>query len=299
MRFSSLRYLMKQGWKSLAANRLMTFASVGVLTACLIITGVAALVFVNINSLVAYMADQNEIVVYLLPEVTDEQAAAMHEQIAAMSNVLEVEYNSKQDAFAQVQTWLEDYGDLLTNYEQIFPARFLVTVDDLNFISQTNAELAALPGVELTEVPSDLTGIIITISNAVTYGGLSLVLILGVVSVIVISNTIRLTVFARRKEISIMKYVGATNAFIRFPFFVEGMTVGLIAGLLASGVVCAGYFFAYSYLLEMYNVWVMSLIDNIYSLESIWYFVVGGFALFGILIGGFGTATSVRRHLKV
>ncbi|MDL2252494.1 permease-like cell division protein FtsX [Ruminococcaceae bacterium OttesenSCG-928-I18] len=299
MRLSSLRYLIKQGWKNMAANRLMTFASIGVLTACLIITGIATLVFVNVNNLVDYLANQNEIVVYLLPETPEEQAVAMNEQIASMQNVLEVEYNSKTDAFEEVEQWLDTYGNLLQNYEQIFPARFLVTVEDLNFIEQTNAELAALPGVDFTQVPSDLAGIIITIKNAVTYGGLGLVAILAVVSVIVISNTIRLTVFARRREISIMKYVGATNAFIRLPFFVEGMTVGLIAGILASAVVCTGYYFVYQYLMEMYNTWVMSLMNNIFTLENIWYYVAGGFAVFGILIGGFGTATSVRKHLKV
>lgn len=299
MRLSSLRYLIKQGWKNMAANRLMTFASVGVLTACLIITGIAALVFINVNSLVNYMADQNEIVVYLTPEVPDEQAAAMNDQIAAMPNVLEVEYNSKADAFAQVQEWLDSYGNLLTNYEQIFPARFFVTVEDLTLIEQTNTALAALPGVDYTQVPTDLTGIIISIKNAVTYGGLGLVIILAVVAIIVISNTIRLTVFNRRREISIMKYVGATNTFIRLPFFVEGMTVGLIAGVLAAGLVCAGYYFVYNYLMDMYNTWVMSIMHNIFTLESIWPYVVAGFAVFGVLIGGFGTATSVRKHLKV
>ncbi len=299
MRLSSLGYLIRQGWKSMAANRLMTFASVGVLTACLIITGIATLVFANVNSLVEYLANQNEIVVYLKPEVPEEQTIAMKDQITAMPNVLAVEYNSKADAFQQVEEWLDTYGDLLANYEQIFPARFLVTVDDLTLIEQTNTELKALPGVDFTQVPSDLAGIIITIKNAVTYGGLGLVAILAIVSVIVISNTIRLTVFARRREISIMKYVGATNAFIRLPFFVEGMSVGLIAGVLASGVVIAGYYFVYNYLLEMYNTWVMSLMNNIYTLDFIWPYVLGGFALFGVLIGGFGTGTSVRKHLKV
>ncbi len=299
MRLSSLRYLIKQGWKNMAANRLMSFASVGVLTACLIITGIATLVFINVNSLVNYMANQNEIVVYLSPEVPDDQAAAMNEQIAAMPNVLEVTYESKADAFTQVQAWLETYGNVLNNYEQIFPARFFVTVEDLTLMEQTGTALDALPGVDYTQMPTDLTGIIITIKNAVTYGGLGLVAILAVVSVIVISNTIRLTVFARRREISIMKYVGATNTFIRLPFFVEGMTVGLISGVLAAGLVCAGYYFVYNYLMDMYNTWIMSIMHNIFTLDVIWPYVVAGFAVFGVFIGGFGTATSVRKHLKV
>ncbi len=299
MRFSSLRYLIKQGWKSMATNRLMTFASIGVLTACLIITGIAGLLSLNVNKIVDYLANQNEIVVFLQPDVSDDDALALETQINGIQNVLGVTYRSKLDAYEDVKGWLEGYGDLLKGYETVFPAKFLVTVEDLNFVAQTNDALAALPGVESTIVPTALAGVMVTIKNAVTYGGWGLVVVLALVSVIVISNTIRLTVFARRREISIMKYVGATNAFIRLPFFVEGMTVGAIAGLLASGVICGGYYLAYNFLTNMYNTWVMSMIDQVYTLDDIWPYVVVSFVAFGILIGGFGTATSVRKHLKV
>lgn len=299
MRLSSLGYLIRQGWKNMASNRLMTLASLGVLTACLIITGIASLISINVNNIVDYLADQNEIVVYLDPELPEGDADALGDQIRAMSNVLEVKYDSKEDAFNTVEEWLQNYGNALEGYEMIFPARYLVSVDDLHFIEETNARLAELPGVESTSVPTDLAGIMITIKNAVTYGGWGLVIVLAVVSIIVISNTIRLTVFARRREISIMKYVGATNAFIRLPFFVEGMTVGAIAGVIAAALVCGGYHLVYRYLIEMYNTWVMSLMHQIYTLNDIWMYVVVGFVAFGIIIGGFGTATSVRRHLKV
>lgn len=299
MRPSSLGYLIKQGWRSMGANRLMTLASVGVLTACLIITGIASLLSINVNNIVEYMADQNEIVVYLAPELSDTEADALGDEIRAMSNVLEVKYDSKEDAFNTVKEWLSGYEAALDGYEPIFPARYLVSVEDLHFIQETNDRLAALPGVESTSVPTDLAGIMITIKNAVTYGGWGLVAVLAVVSIIVISNTIRLTVFARRREISIMKYVGATNAFIRLPFFVEGMTVGAISGAIAAGLICGAYYLIYQYLVDMANIWVISLMHQIYTLSDIWMYVVAGFIAFGIIIGGFGTATSVRRHLKV
>ncbi len=299
MRPSSFRYLVKQGWHNMGANRLMTFASIGVLTACLIITGIAALLTLNVNRVVDHLADQNEIVVYILPETTDQQIAEAQAQIESMPNVLEVTYVSKEEAFQQVEGWLSEYGDLLTGYDNIFPATFRVTVKDLNYISDTNLQLASLPIVEKTDVPTDLAGVMVTIKNAFNYGGIALVAILAVVSIIVISNTIRLTVFARRREISIMKYVGATNAFIRLPFFVEGITVGIIAGLLSSGLVCGGYYFVYEYIRELYNTWIMSLMSSIYTLEEIWLPVVIAFVGVGAVIGGFGTALSVRKHLKV
>lgn len=299
MRPGSLGYLIGQGWHNMAANRLMSFASIAVLTACLIITGIASLLSANVNRIVDYLADQNEIVVYLKTDLSEEDTAAIEEQIKGMSNILEVKYESKADALDTMKEWMAEYSGVLDSYKDIFPARFFVSVEDLHFISETNQRLLEIEGVESTNVPTDLAGIMITLKNAVTYGGWALVIVLAVVSIIVISNTIRLTVFARRREISIMKYVGATNTFIRLPFFVEGMTVGAVAGAIAAALVCVAYYFVYQYLLEMYNTWVMSLMSQIYHLQDIWPVIVIAFVAFGIIIGGFGSATSVRRHLKV
>ncbi len=299
MRPSSLKYLIKQGWQNMSANRLMTLASIGVLTACLIITGIASLISINVNRVVDYLANQNEIVLYINEDATEEEAKAVGSAIEEVPNVLGYEYVDRHAAYEQVNSWLADYGNLLDGYEEIFPPKYLVSVEDLNFIDETSTQLGAIDGVERMDVPSDLAGVMITLKNAVNYGGWGLVIILAVVSTIVINNTIRLTVFARRREINIMKYVGATNTFIRFPFFIEGMSVGIISGLLASGVVCGGYYVVYQFLREMYNTWVMSLFSSILPLQSIWMYVVGGFVLFGVFIGGFGTATSIRKHLKV
>lgn len=299
MRIGSFFYLVRQGWKNMGANRLMTFAGIGVLTACFIITGIAALLTLNVNAVVDHLADQNEITVSFFPEVDDETAMAMQADIEKIPNVAAVEYVSKQDAFETMQGMLEDYGNLLEGFELIFPARYQVQVADLSFIEATRAQLRVLPGVEEVRAPVDLASIILTIKDAVTYGGWGIVAILALVSVIVISNTIRLTVFARRREISIMKYVGATNAFIRLPFFVEGMTVGVIAGVLSSAVVCGAYYLAMNFLRGMYNVWVLSLLGSLYKLENIWMYVAVFAVALGMLIGGLGTASAVKKHLKV
>ena len=299
MRLSSFGYLVKQGLKNMGANRLMTFASVGVLTACFILTGFATLLLLDVNQVVDYLAGQNEIVVNLLPEIEDEGAAAIGAQIQAIPNVEAIEYVSKTDAYAEVQRMFGNYSNLLQGYENIFPAGFRVTVEDLNFIEQTNQLITALPGVEVTYVPVDLAGVVITIKNGVTYGGYAIVIMLAAVSIIVIVNTIRLTVFARRREISIMKYVGATNTFIRLPFFVEGMSVGILAGLISTAAICGGYYIIYGFLQGMHNVWVLSILSSLLRLENIWYFVLAAALLLGALLGGIGTALSVRKHLKV
>ncbi len=297
MRISSLRHLIKQGLKNMGTNRLMTFACIGVLTACFIITGIAALLTVNVNRVVDYLSDQNEIHVFLLPEVDDATAAAMEAEILAISNVASTTFISKEQAFLDMESMLDE--NMLDGFELIFPAKYLVTVEDLNFVQETNQRLMEMPLVEKTEAPVDLAEVMVTIQSAVTWFGWGLVAILAFVSLIIISNTISLTVFARRREISIMKYVGATNAFIRLPFFVEGMTVGIVAGLLSGGIICGGYYLVHSFLMDMTSVWVLGIISRIYSLSEIWLYIVLAAVAAGAFVGGVGTSFNVRKHLKV
>ncbi|MDL2323837.1 permease-like cell division protein FtsX [Ruminococcaceae bacterium OttesenSCG-928-A16] len=298
MKLGSFRYLVKQGWKGMAANRLMTLASIGVLTACLIITGIASLLSLNVNRVIDYLGNQNEIVVYLY-DISQEEMDALGAAIVQTPNVKEATSVSKEEALEQMKGWMGDYANLLDNYPTILPASFRVTVEDLSLLAQTNEQLKIMPGVESTSAPSELAGVMVVLKNAVNYGGWALVLILALVSIIIISNTIRLTVFARRREISIMKYVGATNTFIRLPFFVEGMTVGLVSGLIGAGVVCGAYYLVMQYIQGSQNLWVAAIISNLLPLQSIWLYVVLAFVAFGLFIGGIGTTNSIRKHLKV
>ena len=128
---------------------------------------------------------------------------------------------------------------------------------------------------------------------------LSLVIVLAIVSVVVISNTIKITVFNRRKEIGIMKLVGATNGFIRFPFFVEGVTSGLISALIASAIVCGGYYAVYEWYGKNPTNLTTMFGGTLLPLQDLWYYVVLGFMLFGFVLCGIGTATSIRKHLQV
>ena len=147
--------------------------------------------------------------------------------------------------------------------------------------------------------PSELSSTLVNLKRIVNYIGWGLVAVLGVVSVVVISNTIRLTVFARRKEINIMKFVGATNAFIRLPFFVEGMTVGAISGVLATVVVGGAYYGLEQALLQPEALWLNEFTKCMWPFMDIIWPLLGGFVLFGVAIGGVGCASSIRKHLKV
>lgn len=299
MRLGSFRYLVKQGWRNMAVNRLMTFASIGVLTACLVLTGIASLLSINVNRVVEYLGTQNEIVVYVREDASPEEAGELPQLIQAIENVDDVRYISKDDAFAQMQDWLGENGWMIDGYTTIFPASYRITVHDLDKIADTSAQLGLLPATDTVSTPTELAGVMVTVKNAVNYGGYALVGVLALVSVIIISNTIRLTVFARRREISIMKYVGATNAFIRLPFFVEGTTVGILSGLLASGAVCGAYYLVLQYIGASQGMWVMRITGSLLTLQQVWGYILVSFVVFGFLIGGLGSANSIRKHLKV
>ncbi|MCF2556472.1 ABC transporter permease [Fournierella massiliensis] len=301
MRGSSFRYLSKQGLHSLVANRLMTLASVGVLTACLILVGVATLFSANVDSLVEYLGEQNETVVYIGKDLSEEQIAQVDSQIRGISGLSAVTYVSKEEVLETYKGYMEEYAVLFDDFEEDNPfrANYRVVVEDLNQLDEIVAQLEAIEGVEDVSPPTELASVFLSIQRAVNVGGWVLVAVLSLVSIVVISNTIRITVFARRKEISIMKYVGATNAFIRWPFFVEGMSVGLIAALVSSGVVMGAYAIVLHYAGDLSGFWNSLLGVSLLPLSQVWYWLLGGFAAFGILIGSLGTATSIHKYLEV
>ena len=159
--------------------------------------------------------------------------------------------------------------------------------------------LGGSSGLLIVTVPTGLSDLVVNSHKAVTVVSVCLVVLLGFVSIVVISNTIRLTVFARRKEINIMKYVGATNGFIRLPFFVEGIAVGLIAGAIASAIVRGGYQLLLIYSVDFPAFWGSILNDVLLGMNQIWWKVLVAFLAFGSLIGSVGTATSIRKYLHV
>ena len=301
MKWSSFQYLTKQGLHNLRANRLMSLASIGVLTACLLLTGIAGLFSANVNSLVEYLGDQNETVVYLDQGLSDEELASVDQTLRSMPGLAAVTYVSQEEVLETYKGYMSEYADLFNDFEEDNPfhANYRVVLEDLNQLDEMIAQLEQIDGVYSVSAPTQLSSVFLTIQRAVTYAGWALVAVLALVSVVVISNTIRLTVFARRKEINIMKYVGATNGFIRWPFFVEGTSVGLISGLLAAGLVIGAYALVVNRVGAMSGFWGPILGSCLLSVGQVWPIVLGAFLIFGVVIGSIGTATSIRKYLEV
>ena len=302
MNWSSFKYLAHQGLHSMVKNRLMSVASIGVLTVCLLITGVAGLFTLNVGSLMDYLGSQNETVVYLKEDLTEEGLAAVDSALRSISGLREVTYVSKEEALERMKESMGDSAYLFNVFEgseNPFLANYRVVLDDVSDLPEIQPQLEAIEGVESVGAPMQLSQMFTSVHQGVSAVCVVLVAVLGFVSVVVISNTIRLTVFARRKEINIMKYVGATNGFIRLPFFVEGITVGLIAGLISTALVLGGYQLLLIYAVKLPGFWGTLLGGTLLPLDKVWYLVLGGFLAFGMLIGSIGTASSIRKYLKV
>ena len=283
MRFSSFTYLVGQGLHNLRANRLMTFASMGVLTVCMLLIGAAYLLGVNIDAMVAYIGDQNETGVYMDDNATDEQIAAADAAIRSTPHVVGVTYMSPQDVLATYGDMLADYTNLQQVFENDnpFTPNYRVAVDSPDDIESVSAQLLQIDGVASVNAPLAMADTFTSLQRVINYACYGIVAVLAIVSIVVINNTIKITVFNRRKEIGIMKLVGATNGFIRFPFFVEGVTSGLISASIASGIVCGAYYALCRWYAENPSNLSQMFGGTLVPLESVWYYIVGGFVLLG------------------
>ncbi len=301
MRFSSFVYLVGQGLHNMKANRLMTFASMGVLTVCMLLIGTAFLLGINIDAMVAYLGDQNYIVAFLEKDLTEEQQAEIHNAITATPGVAEVTYNSPEDFLANYSGMLEGNVNMQEVFaeDNPFHPSYQVVLENIEDMDAVAAQLGSIANVVSVKAPTSVQRLFLSLQTAITYGSYGLVAVLGLVSIIVINNTIRLTAFARRREIGIMKLVGATNGFIRFPFFVEGTTSGLLSAGIASGIVCGAYHLVEKWYSEHPTILTELFGSDLVPLESVWYFIVGSFVVFGFVLCGIGTATSIRKHLRV
>lgn len=301
MKGSSFGYLVRVGIKSVFKNRLMSFAAIGVLVACMILTGSAWLLSANVNSVVGFLENQ-EIMVFVKDEVDEEGIKGLDLDLHSIDNITTVEFISKEQTLEDYKVKLEGDADLLVDLEgenNPYPNAYRVLVSDAARIVETVNKIATLEGVEKVNAPTDIAATIVEIKHAVYIGGASIVAVLAVVAMIIIANTIKITVFNRRKEINIMKFVGATDSFIRLPFVVEGITLGLIAATLAFFAVWG----AYIYLIE----WMSGNNSQLFALFQgqlvdftlIAPYMMGAFAGAGVLVGVVGSMIFVRRYLKV
>ena len=301
MRPSTIFFLTRRGVRNLGKHWAMTIACIASLSVCMTLNIFASLAEVNVGSMVAYLGSQNETVVYLDPECDDATAAQVGETLSAMPGVSGVQYVSKQDVLDTYRGYMQDYSSLWDEFEtdNPFKANYRVTLSDLTQMESMSVKMQAIPGVVSVAAPVEMTNIFVEIQKAVTNGGRMIVLVLMVVSIITVGSTIRLSVFARRREIEIMKYVGATNSLVTLPFFVEGLAMGLISGVLTAAISLGGY----SYMVQasdgLGGVWEMIMGQALVPVSAVWSTIIPYSLIGGAVVGGLGSMFSIRKHLNV
>lgn len=273
----------------------MSLASIIIMAACMLIMGSAVLIISNLNAFVVQMQKEDEVVVFIDENATDDQAEALEKQLRGHENVNEVYYVSQDEALKEYMGMFPDQEDMFDNLKENNPLRasYHIKIADLERYDETLGEIAKFSQVANIRSSSDVVNTLVAIRRAVGVAGMAIVAVLLFVSIFIVSNTIRMTIFARRTEISIMKYVGATDGYIRRPFVWEGVILGLVA----FGMTYFTQWYVYDKLLAP-AVNQLALFAPI-AWSNIWWMVLSGFALFALLMGTLGSLIPMRKHLHV
>ena len=275
MRLHNFGYLVKEGARSVVRNKLMSFACIGVLVACMLLIGGAAMLSLNVTAMVGFVEEQNEVSIFLEDWLTPSDLEMMELELGSMGNIARSTFVSKEEALEELM--LQDpvmFGGL--EEDNPMPNKFIVQIDDLARIEDTVAKL-----------------------REIAYSGAVIVAILLVVSVVIITNNIKLTIYSRRREINIMKYVGATDTFIRMPFLVEGVLIGLLSAIMAFLILGFGYTYLIAWIGEKFSAFLGPIFGRAIDFWSIAHYIFGAFATMGVFIGAVGSGIFVRKHLRV
>ncbi len=301
MKLSGFRYLTNQGIENIWKNKMMAFATFCVLLISLLLVGVSALFYLNMNSMILGLGDQNEIAVYLDPSTSKEDVDSFPDKLYTIENVERVEYISKEQALNRMQSQITK-GQKIFNYidgYDFMPDGFSVTVWDNDYIEYTTEEISKLPGVQSASSSPQVAEFLRELRKVVSLIAGAIIVALVIVSMIMISNTTKASVFARREEIQIMKYVGATNSFIRTPFFVEGLITGFFAGAGAFFITWAGYDAVYRIMTEQGALMNAFGVGSLIPFENLRFSVAVCYIAAGSLTGALGSVISTRRHIDV
>lgn len=279
----------------------MGMASVCVLMVSLLLVGVCVLFVMNVEILLGSIENKNEIVVFLKDDVTDDKIPEIEQTLKSMNNIGSAVYYSKEDA-------LDNYVKQMKGYEKIFeslkddnplPDSFNVRIIDTSELTKTVDQITALSFTQSVKAPTDFIKILNKLKRVVSVISISVLAALITVSLIMISNTTRASVYARRREINIMKYVGATNTFIRIPFFFEGLFTGFISGVGASVITYFGYTKLMNVITYDIGLWNGIGVSEPLPFEQVRVFVIALYLCIGAVIGALGSVSSTTKHLQV
>ena len=295
MRITNLGYLLKEGIRGIFQHGFMSFAAVVVTVACLLIVGSFSILVYNVNIMVDDLNKTNEIMVYIDSDLSDSEARSIGTKINRIENIHKSEFKTREQALVE---FVEDHQDDPA-FAGLVPAdlrhRYVVTLENNELMADTVAQLEKISGVVKINAAFEMAEGFITIQNVLQMASIAVIGVLLVVSLLIISNTVKLAMYDRKDEIAIMKMVGATNGFIRLPFVVEGFVLGMLGAT-------AAFFLEWG----MYNALVMKLAEvdtlklfSFVAFEELLIPMVATFAAAGLFVGIVGSWTSIRKFMDV
>lgn len=294
MKVRSARYLTVEGLKNIWVNRLMSIASIGVLVACMLMMGVAIILTLNVDKALGQLEEQNVVMAYFDDSLSEEDARAACDKLSQIGNVSSAQFISKAEGLQrQMETmdeaqrdyfrWLQDDNPL--------PDSAKVTLSDLSQFDTTVEQIKNTDGVSHINEQRDLAVKIASIKDALTLAGGGVIALLLLIALVIVANTVRVTMYSRKLEISIMKAVGATNSFIRLPFVVEGVVLGILSAGVTTGVIYLVYKAAMGIMETALNISAIPFAQFVWPLFGI-------FAGMGVLTGLISSIFMISKYLR-
>ncbi len=300
MKYSIFGYLIGEGFRNFFKNKKSTAASIIIMCATMFIFGIFFLIGENVNYIIGQVQSEQAMQVFINPEATPEQQTELEQKIKSIQYVNTVEYVSQEQALNEMRGWLGDSASVLDSYsgdQNPFKASFVVTLTDLTKNEEVQRQINTFENVASIEAGNKTVNTLVNIANGIrTATGIILVLLI-LISIFIIANTIKLTVHARRKEISIMKYVGATNGFIRWPFMVEGIIIGIISALISIVILGFVYNFVADTIINSSMATTLQL--NLLTFSNMLSMLLVVYIVMGTGIGAIGSAISMKKYLEV
>lgn len=300
MKPSSIRYYFKEAFTGLLKNRLMTIASIATVAACIFIMAFSYCMVNNLNYVLHQMEDSIGIAVFLKGEVSGEEVEKLKKDISSIDHVSDVQYVSPDDALDELKKEWDAEDGILDGFEKEnnpLSNSFKITLDGIEYQSSVLAELEKMDGINKIRHAQSETEVLLKLNKIIQVMGILIIIILGIISVFIIMNTIKISVFTRKNEINIMKFVGATDWFIRWPFLIEGVLIGLFGAIIPIAIAWPTYEkvvdMIYTYFPVIKNLAKFRLSSEIFSV------LLPVALIFGILLGTVGSVTSIRKYLKV
>lgn len=297
LKYNIFTYLIGEGFKNTMKNKKSTFAALSIMIATMIVFGCFFAIIENIDSFLTELEHSQAIQVFMKVDATEEQREKIKRDIESLDGVNSTQYVSEEDAINIMKDYFENNEKLLLGMEGVLPPSYIVNFSDLSKSEEVQAEIMKMDGVNEIQNRNETTNTLLSLGNGIRIISLIILMFLIIVSLFIISNTIKLTVHARRKEISIMKYVGATNAFIRWPFVVEGIIIGVVAAGISLFVIGMLYNWISTQL--MASLLIQKLRIVLVSFSDMFTLLVIVYGILGIGMGVIGSMISMRKYLEV